>query len=122
MQLGLTATPKRTDNADTYAYFGEPVYIYSLKEGINDGFLTPFKVKQIATTLDDYVYTPDDEVIEGEIEEGKRYTEDDFNRDHRDRGAGDEAASRCSWTQIDQRAEDAGVLRHAGPCAGWCAT
>ena len=60
VQLGLTATPKRKDNVDTYAYFGEPVYIYSLKEGINDGFLTPFKVKQISTTLDEYVYTPDD--------------------------------------------------------------
>ncbi len=80
VQLGLTATPKRKHNADTYAYFGEPVYIYSLKEGINDGFLTPFKVKQIATTLDDYVYTSDDQLIEGEIEEGKRYVEDDFNR------------------------------------------
>jgi type I restriction enzyme R subunit len=57
VQLGLTATPKRKDNADTYAYFGEPVYVYSLKEGINDGFLTPFKVKQIATTLDEYIYT-----------------------------------------------------------------
>lgn len=80
VQLGLTATPKRKHNADTYAYFGEPVYVYSLKEGINDGFLTPFKVKQISTTLDDYVYTSDDEVVEGEVEEGKRYTEDDFNR------------------------------------------
>ncbi|MDZ7621648.1 MAG: DEAD/DEAH box helicase family protein [Candidatus Competibacteraceae bacterium] len=80
VQLGLTATPKRKDNVDTYAYFGEPVYIYSLKEGINDGFLTPFKVKQIQTTLDDYVYTPDDTVVEGEIEAGKRYEEADFNR------------------------------------------
>ncbi len=80
VQLGLTATPKRKGNVDTYAYFGEPVYIYSLKEGINDGYLTPFKVQQIATTLDDYVYTADDTLIEGEIEEGKRYTEDDFNR------------------------------------------
>ena len=80
MQLGLTATPKRKDNVDTYAYFGEPVYIYSLKEGINDGFLTPFKVKQISTTLDEYVYTPDDKLIEGEIEAGKRYTETDFNK------------------------------------------
>ncbi|MFP4534059.1 MAG: EcoAI/FtnUII family type I restriction enzme subunit R, partial [Desulfobacterales bacterium] len=80
VQLGLTATPKRRHNVDTYAYFGEPVYVYSLKDGINDGFLTPFKVKQIATTLDDYVYTPDDQVIEGEIEAGRRYTEDDFNR------------------------------------------
>ena len=80
VQLGLTATPKRKDNVDTYAYFGDPVYIYSLKEGINDGFLTPFKVKQISTTLDDYVYTPDDTLIEGEIETGKRYTETDFNK------------------------------------------
>ena len=80
VQLGLTATPKRKDNVDTYAYFGEPVYIYSLKEGINDGFLTPFKVKQISTTLDDYVYTADDTVVEGEVEAGKRYTEADFNK------------------------------------------
>ncbi len=80
VQLGLTATPKRRDNVDTYAYFGEPVYVYSLREGINDGFLTPFKVQQIATTLDDYVYTRDDDVVEGEVEEGRRYTETDFNR------------------------------------------
>jgi type I restriction enzyme R subunit len=80
VQLGLTATPKRKDNVDTYAYFGEPVYTYSLKEGINDGFLTPFKVKQIATTLDEYSYTRDDRVMEGEIEAGRRYGEKDFNR------------------------------------------
>jgi type I restriction enzyme R subunit len=80
VQLGLTATPKRKDNVDTYKYFGEPVYIYSLKEGINDGFLTPFKVKRIKTTLDDYIYTSDDQIIEGEIEEGRLYTEPDFNR------------------------------------------
>ncbi|MDD2856348.1 MAG: DEAD/DEAH box helicase family protein, partial [Desulfuromonadaceae bacterium] len=80
VQLGLTATPKRKDNVDTYAYFGEPVYIYSLKDGINDGFLTPFRVKQISTTLDDYVYTSDDKVMEGEVEYGKRYEEPDFNK------------------------------------------
>jgi len=80
VQLGLTATPKRTINANTYAYFGEPVYVYSLKEGINDGFLTPFKVKQIATTIDDYTYTPDDAVVAGEVEPGKRYVENEFNR------------------------------------------
>jgi len=56
------------------------VFIYSLKEGINDGFLTPFKVKQIQTTLDYYVYTPDDTVVEGEVETGKLYDEPDFNR------------------------------------------
>jgi type I restriction enzyme R subunit len=80
VQLGLTATPKRRDNVDTYKYFGEPVYTYSLKEGINDGFLTPFKVKQISTTLDEYVFTPDDTLVEGEIEAGKRFVEADFNR------------------------------------------
>jgi len=80
VQLGLTATPKRQDNVDTYRYFGEPIYTYSLKEGINDGFLTPFKVKRIKTTLDDYIYTNDDEIIEGKIEEGKIYKEPDFNR------------------------------------------
>jgi type I restriction enzyme, R subunit len=80
VQLGLTATPKRQTNADTYAYFGEPVYTYSLKEGINDGFLTPFKIKQIATTIDDYTYTPDDAVVEGEVVPGKRYVESEFNR------------------------------------------
>lgn len=80
VQLGLTATPKRKDNADTYRYFGEPVYVYSLKEGINDGFLTPFKVKRVQTTLDEYVYTSDDQVVEGEVEEGKIYQEKDFNR------------------------------------------
>jgi type I restriction enzyme R subunit len=79
-QLGLTATPKRNQNIDTYQYFGEPVYIYSLKQGINDGFLTPFKVKQITTTGDDYIYTSDDEIIEGDIEEGKVYGIEEQNR------------------------------------------
>lgn len=80
VQLGLTATPKRKENSDTYAYFGEPVYIYSLKDGINDGFLTPFKVREISTTLDDYLYKPDDTLIEGQVEEGRLYTETDFNK------------------------------------------
>ena len=79
-QLGLTATPKRTINVDTYNYFGEPVYIYSLKEGINDGFLTPFKVKQISTTGDEYIYTKDDTILEGEPEEGKVYGIAEQNR------------------------------------------
>ncbi|PCJ99172.1 MAG: restriction endonuclease subunit R [Zetaproteobacteria bacterium] len=80
VQLGLTATPKRKNNVDTYSYFGRPVYEYSLKEGINDGFLTPFRVRQIATTMDEYVYTQGDTILDGEVEEGKRYTESDFNR------------------------------------------
>ena len=45
VQLGLTATPKRDVNGDTYDYFGEPVYEYSLKAGINDGFLSPFRLE-----------------------------------------------------------------------------
>jgi len=80
IQLGLTATPKRKENADTYKYFGEPLYVYSLKEGVNDGFLTPFKIRRIKTTMDDYIYTSDDEIIEGEVEIGKIYEEADFNR------------------------------------------
>ncbi len=80
VQLGLTATPKRDKNIDTYKYFGEPVYIYSLKEGINDGFLTPFRVKQIRTTVDDYIYTSDDIILEGKIDKEKIYTENEMNR------------------------------------------
>ena len=81
VQLGLTATPKRKDNTDTYGYFGEPVYRYTLKEGINDGFLTPFKVLSIVGTMDEYVYTPGDGiVVSGEPEPGRLYKEGDFNR------------------------------------------
>lgn len=81
VQLGLTATPKRKDNVDTYQYFGEPVYSYTLKEGINDGFLTPFKVYPIVGTMDEYVYTPNDGVvIKGDPEPGRVYKEGDFNR------------------------------------------
>ena len=81
VQLGLTATPKRKDNVDTYAYFGDPVYSYTLKEGINDGFLTPFKVFPIVGTMDEYMYTPGDGVVvQGEPEPGKVYQEGDFNR------------------------------------------
>ncbi len=79
VQLGLTATPKRDVNADTYAYFGEPVYAYALKEGIGDGFLTPFKVRQMASTMDEYKFSDDDEVVSGEIDRDRTYTEADFN-------------------------------------------
>lgn len=80
VQLGLTATPKRKDNADTYAYFGRPVYTYALKDGINDGFLTPFRVKQIATTIDEYTYTDDDLIVQGDVEIGQTFTESEINR------------------------------------------
>jgi len=67
VHLGLTATPKRDDNGDTYKYFGDPVYEYSLKEGINDGFLTPYKVKRIQTNIDEYRFNPND-IITGDLE------------------------------------------------------
>jgi type I restriction enzyme R subunit len=80
VQLGLTATPKRDINGNTYTYFGDPVYTYALKDGINDGFLTPFKVREYSTTIDQYQYTSDDKIVSGEIEADKTYEEQDFNR------------------------------------------
>ncbi len=78
VQLGLTATPKRKVNADTYQYFQRPVYEYSLLQGIEDGFLTPYRVGRVISNIDDYAYSPDDEVISGDVDEGKIYTERDF--------------------------------------------
>lgn len=52
VHLGMTATPKRTDNIDTYKYFGEPVYIYSYGQGVQDGYLAPFVVHRVLTNLD----------------------------------------------------------------------
>lgn len=79
VHLGLTATPKRDDNVDTYDYFGKPVYEYSLKEGINDGFLTPYKVKRVRTNLDEYVFKSGDNVKQGELEK-QQYDQNEFNR------------------------------------------
>ena len=76
--LGLTATPKKKENANTYAYFGKPVYEYSLKQGIEDGFLTPYRVRISKTNIDTYVYAPDDDVESGEIDPNRIYTENDF--------------------------------------------
>ena len=80
VQLGLTATPRRTENVDTYDYFGDPVYSYALKEGINDGYLTPFRVRQFLTNFDEYQYSPEDKVIAGEVDENHVYKEKDFNK------------------------------------------
>lgn len=79
VQLGLTATPKRKDNVDTYKYFGNPVYMYSLKQAINDGYLTPFKVRNIRTNFETYEYKSSD-IVNGEIDTEKIYNEPDFNR------------------------------------------
>jgi type I restriction enzyme R subunit len=80
VQLGLTATPKRDVNGDTYEYFGEPVYTYALKDGINDGFLSPFRVKELKTNYDEYTITSDDNIIAGEAEIGDSFTYQDFGR------------------------------------------
>lgn len=77
VQLGLTATPRRTENVDTYRYFGKPVYEYSLKLGINDGFLTPFRVKEITSM---HTYTPDPNDTSDDELENREYDEADFNR------------------------------------------
>ena len=80
VQLGLTATPKRDVNGDTYKYFGDPIYTYTLKDGINDGFLTPFKVKEIQTNYDEYTLTADDTILAGEAEIGDTFTYKDYGR------------------------------------------
>ncbi len=79
VQLGMTATPKRNDNVDTYQYFGNPVYQYSLKQGIEDGFLTPYKVKRITTNIDEYIVSKEDRVVQGEHQQ-KVYQLSDFER------------------------------------------
>ncbi|WP_312296917.1 EcoAI/FtnUII family type I restriction enzme subunit R [Chryseobacterium sp.] len=60
VQLGLTATPLRDDNKDTYAYFGNPLYVYSLKQGIDDGFLAPYLVHRVVTETDATGFRPED--------------------------------------------------------------
>lgn len=80
VQLGLTATPKNDQNTDTYKYFGYPVYTYSLKEGINDGFLTPYRIRRMQSSLDEYKFSPGDTVLQGEIDKDQTYIEKDFNR------------------------------------------
>ena len=77
-QLGMTATPRRKDNANTYAYFGNPVYSYSLKQGIEDGFLVPFRVEVSTSNIDDYQYREGDIVKSGDIDYEKIYSESDF--------------------------------------------
>jgi type I restriction enzyme R subunit len=79
VHIGLTATPKREDNMDTYRYFGKPVYEYSLKTGIGDGFLTPYKVKRVRTNIDEYVHTTEDVLVKGELDKDL-YELSDFER------------------------------------------
>jgi type I restriction enzyme, R subunit len=63
-QLGMTATPKREENRDTYLYFGNPIYTYSLRQGIDDGFLAPYRVHRIVTQWDAAGWRPSQEDLD----------------------------------------------------------
>ncbi|MDF0606140.1 DEAD/DEAH box helicase family protein [Neisseriaceae bacterium TC5R-5] len=80
--LGLTATPKETKEVSNISYFGEPIYTYSLKQGIEDGFLAPYKVIRIATDVDAVGYTPEKGKIDklGQVVEQRQYNTRDFDR------------------------------------------
>jgi type I restriction enzyme R subunit len=80
--LGLTATPKETKEVSNLTYFGDPVYTYSLKQGIDDGFLAPYKVIRIATDVDAVGYTPEKGKVDklGQPVEQRQYTTKDFDR------------------------------------------
>jgi len=80
--LGLTATPKETKEVSNITYFGEPVYTYSLKQGIEDGFLAPYKVIRIATDVDAVGYTPEKGKVDklGQVVEQRQYNTRDFDR------------------------------------------
>lgn len=79
--IGLTATPKCDVNGSTYEYFGEPVYKYSLKNGISDGFLTPYRVKICHSTVSEYQYETGDSVVNGEdLDMEKLYSNDELER------------------------------------------
>jgi type I restriction enzyme R subunit len=81
-QLGMTATPKREDNRDTYLYFGNPIYTYSLKQGIDDGFLAPYRVHRIVTQWDAAGWRPSKDDLDryGREIPDEVYTTTDFER------------------------------------------
>lgn len=81
-QIGMTATPLRNDNVDTYRYFGNPIYIYSLAQGIEDGFLAPYRVRRITTDVDAVGWRPDPGLLDRfgrEVPDGL-YETRDFER------------------------------------------
>jgi len=81
-QIGLTATPKRSDNIDTYKYFGSPIYIYKLKDGIEDGFLAPYQVWRVVTDIDATGFRPNKGMLDryGNEIPDKEYSTKDFER------------------------------------------
>ncbi|MBL4909620.1 MAG: DEAD/DEAH box helicase family protein [Alteromonadaceae bacterium] len=81
-QIGLTATPKETDEVSNIDYFGEPVYTYSLKEGIEDGFLAPYKVVRVDINVDLQGWRPTKGQVDkqGELIDDRIYNQKDFDR------------------------------------------
>jgi type I restriction enzyme, R subunit len=82
-QLGLTATPLRDDTRDTYNYFGNPIYIYSLKQGLKDGFLAPYIVHRVTTNIDAQEFRPQANQYDryGRLIPDKSYTTPNFERE-----------------------------------------
>jgi type I restriction enzyme R subunit len=75
-QLGMTATPLREDNRDTYRYFGNPIYTYSLRQGIEDGFLAPYRVHRVITSYDAAGWRP----TKGELDRyGREIPDDEYS-------------------------------------------
>ena len=81
-QLGMTATPLREDNRDTYLYFGNPIYTYSLRQGIDDGFLAPYRVHRIITEWDAAGWRPSKDDLDryGRAIPDEEYGTKDFER------------------------------------------
>jgi type I restriction enzyme R subunit len=81
-QLGMTATPKRDDTVDTYQYFGDPLYQYSLAQGIDDGFLAPYRVRRVVLSPDAMGFAPDEGQLDlfGHAIPPNLYTTRDFER------------------------------------------
>jgi len=81
-QIGMTATPKETENLSNIEYFGEPIYTYSLKQGIDDGFLAPYKVLRVGMNVDLEGYRPErgKTDVNGEIIEDRLYNRKNFDR------------------------------------------
>lgn len=81
-QIGMTATPKETKALSNIEYFGEPIYTYSLKQGIDDGFLAPYKVLRVGMNVDLEGYRPErgKTDIDGELVEDRLYNTKDFDR------------------------------------------
>jgi type I restriction enzyme R subunit len=81
-QIGLTATPKETEKVSNIEYFGEPIYTYSLKQGISDGFLAPYKVVRIGLDKDLDGWRPEDGQMDkyGQLIEDREYNDRDFDR------------------------------------------